>query len=761
MRFRAALIALGLAALLASAPAAWSADTGSARSLALEREGHLAAALAVLDPLPLKGAPAEHRVALRDAVATLAAARIYRKRKQLDVEQSVLVELTKRLDAVRDVYVYAAVQEQLAEVNAKLAPPRERKPDFFDKLWQDVKDAGETVLKWLILLAGVVLLFLVVRWIAKLIRSRRRARKGLGVALEDLSVEQAQQARGSRTLGGELRVALMAASQSADAHPRPTLDAAKDLDGGAPLNVKVAGDELAALDPYFEDGSPVKVGPLSVTPRQLFSFIAATFRPRYEYEFTGYLTTSGTATLLAVELRDGDGNCVRWSGAEDGQTGRASVIREAARRILFETGKERISESWPSVAAYREAREKLAAIDGSTERSVALGEVRRLLERSLSYDPVNRFARFELGTVLRKLGENEDALAQYDFIDRLAPLPDETGKELRRTLHYNRAIALSKVGRWEEYKRALALMDELCAQVKGDAGLPDERREEMQLIIRSCWAAIKVFEAERYRSEHDRNKTRERTKAVLADVKRQRDWIDTSPKRCPNADVNTYVQARAVAENALGRVAYLDGRPAEEAIASFSTALSLVPELGDAHVNMASVLLRAHAHYGDWAGRVERHITRALEISPRDRKALYLRGRLYTRLGEPDDARKAFAAAAEAGDDWALLRLGEFEWADGKRKEAVALAQRSLARGRAYDRRAELFVQWTATLAEQGAVERATLVAAREAGNDLERNAKKRDKKLSESARKAIATIDAKLARAAPDDAYGDDQLDD
>src|ERR1044072_7378974 len=109
MRFRAALIGLGLAGLLATAPAGASAAAGTARATALERDGQLAAALAVLNRAHLKGVPGRHRAALRDAVATLAAARVYQNRKQLDVEKSVLTGLTDRLDPVRDVYVRAAV----------------------------------------------------------------------------------------------------------------------------------------------------------------------------------------------------------------------------------------------------------------------------------------------------------------------------------------------------------------------------------------------------------------------------------------------------------------------------------------------------------------------------------------------------------------------------------------------------------------------------------------------------------------------------
>jgi tetratricopeptide (TPR) repeat protein len=287
----------------------------------------------------------------------------------------------------------------------------------------------------------------------------------------------------------------------------------------------------------------------------------------------------------------------------------------------------------------------------------------------------------------------------------------------------------------------------LRADVEGDQMLDGTERERLLVLVTSAWAATKVFETEQFRSQHDLAKTRAKSATVLRDVSDARDWIAAARDRHPEVDLDTHVQSTAIAENAFGRAAYLNGRPPGEAIAAFSRALSLAPELGDAHVNMASALLRRGPQRSDWMESVDRHLTRALEISPRDRKALYLRGQLYLRAGRPDDARKAFELAADAGDEWANLRLGELAWEAGKKKKAIALVRRSLARGPASDNRARLLVLWTAKLADEGTIERATLVAARQAGADLKRNAKRHNRKVAAPVARAISLINAKLAR--------------
>jgi tetratricopeptide (TPR) repeat protein len=751
-RFLAIVLVVGSALLPASAEAAGTppaaADT-SGRATALEKAGDLSAALTLLNGARLTRAQARQRAVLRTAVQSIGAARIYQGRHQLALAESVLTALSARVDPVRDVYVRAAVQNELTSVKAALAPRPKAQPGFFADLWSSVRSTARTALEWLIVLAAAMLVVAALWWIRRGVLRRLAPRKGIGVALQDLSIDSATSSNRDRVLGQELKLAIAAASQTSTDGPRAELDVAKDLDGGGAVNVRVAGTELAALDPYLDKGAPVKVGPLAISPRQLLDFVNGLFQRPFEYQVQGSFGTSGTTSRFSVELRERNAPPVTWTSSHDGSDSRATVILEVARRILFRAARTPISTSWASVAAYQDARSKLAATTGLGDRSETLENARELLERSLNRDPANALARFELGGVLRKLGRNAEAVSQYDFLRELPPDEDpRRATEMRRGIDYSCAVALSKIDRWEEHKRALSLLEALRTELQADQGLAAPEREALLLQVRSAWSAAKVFEAERIRHSDDVQTARKRLAEVMNDVAEVQEWVTNSHARVPDRDLNTFVQARAVAENALGRVVYLSGDPTRRAIAAFELALSLVPEFGDAHVNLASALLRARERLRDWFERADGEITRALQISPRDAKALYLRGDLYLRVGRDKDARIALETAEELGDDWATMRLAEEDWKAGARVQALERAKRAIARGPEYDYRARLLVTWVGQLARADGpdgVDRATLEAGQRAGRTLVHKAEKRKTRVSAAVNAALEQIDARL----------------
>jgi tetratricopeptide (TPR) repeat protein len=203
-----------------------------------------------------------------------------------------------------------------------------------------------------------------------------------------------------------------------------------------------------------------------------------------------------------------------------------------------------------------------------------------------------------------------------------------------------------------------------------------------------------------------------------------------------------------VAENALGRVAYLAGDPTNSAIPAFELALSLAPEFGDAHVNLASALFRARHRFPDWSERIDGEISRALQISPRDVKALYLRGELYLKVGREKDAREVLQQADELGDHWATMRLAELDWNAGKQLEALERAKRAVDQGPEYDYRAKLLVIWVGQMARvdgPDGPDRATLQAGRRAGKALIQRAEKRNHPVSAAVNTALDQIDARL----------------
>jgi tetratricopeptide (TPR) repeat protein len=410
-----------------------------------------------------------------------------------------------------------------------------------------------------------------------------------------------------------------------------------------------------------------------------------------------------------------------------------------AQRVVFELGRSRFSESWPSVAAYRQARETLAtAPTQGGERWRALAEARSLLERALAHDPTNLLARYELGNVLRKLGSNEDAVEQYElledfFHERKAPML------LRRTTVYNRAVALSKIGTWPEHGKAVEALERLQDEVTADPKLKASERDHLLALTRSARAAAGLFELEQLRGYDDESSCTRRDE-LLRQIVDARDWI-RAPERRPGANGATYYQALAVAENARGRAIHLvQPQDGEQAVAAFERALSLAPELGDAHVNLADALLRNSPSSSDQE-RAAEHLERAITMSPRNAKALYLRGKLALAQGDRTRARKEFEGAAAEGDAWAMLGLARLAEQDGDLDAAVSWAQRSLGRAPGANVRVERLVVCAARLASAGGVDRPRLDALRQIGDALEQDAGRRHVALTAEVDGALQAI--------------------
>jgi hypothetical protein len=757
MRLTLVAIAVLLAFGAVPGPSQAAADPFQ-QAIALERAGHLRQAGAVLAAAHVKGAQAKHEAALDDALAAFRATDVYAARKQYSVAESTLTDTAKRIDPVRDLYVRAELQKRLAAVQKAATPPAKSDPSWGDGVWKDFKDAGRSVLKWLAIASLALLIVLAIAGVGWVVRQFLPVRKTIGASLEDLAMDPDKHPDGGRALGRELASALKVVNTKASADPAPGLDSIRDLDGSMSLNVRVAGDELAILAPYADNGSAVKFGGLSVSPRQVLALLGTTFSRRPEYDVRGSLAGSDKKVRLDAELRHEKKVKLRhkkkvvasWTCDAEGEGARAGVLADAAYRIVFEVGPKTISDSWPSVACYREARALLSASSGPEDREATLAEARRMLERSLRADPKNPLARFELGGVLRKLGANREAADQYERVEKLCEKSaDPAIARLRRAGAYNRAIALSKMDGWREHNDALGLLHELVTEIEGDQTLKPADRERMLLYVNSAQAATLVFKLEQWRDEQYDEATRERSELVFEQIQGTRDAIAALPERKSPEERAIRAQAGAVAENAFGRASYLLGKGG--AIEAFTNALSDAPELGDAHVNMASALFRERARHCDWDAQIDYHLERSLTVSPNDRKALYLRGKLNLALHNEDDAKADWELAAK-------LRLAELLWADKSKLEAIELVQRSQARRPAHDERARLLILWTCDIADEGAVEEATLRAARRAGDAVERYDKKRKKKTPENILTALGQIDAKLKVAAQAGANGDAQ---
>ena len=708
VRIRLTILLLGVALAAAAAPARAADDYAGA--IALERSGQLGQSAKLLDRLTLTGDEAKHRTALHAALAAFAAADVYKHAGQRALAEATLEDAAKQVDAVRDVYVRTVLQSRLKGV-------AKHDTGFVHDVLKDFGDAARTVFKWLAILILAGLCVGAVAGLGWLVRRRLKPGEGVGIALADLTADPDKRPAGGRSLGHELSNAIKIANDKARDEPEAELDMSRDLDGSVAVNVRVSGDELTIFDAYGND-QKVDIGPLQFSARDVLGWLMRTFgRPR-EYVLHGAMAGSGTATQLSVDLR-GPAGKVSWTCDGDGDMARTDAINDTAHRVVFEVRKENVSESWPSVSYYRQAKNLLAPSVKPEGREARLLEARLLLERSVSFDPANALARFELGTVLRKLGANREAVQQFEMVRAECDTNNRAVRKLLRAVDYNRAMALCKIDDRACNEAAVKAFRDLTQQVVSDSALDPIARQTRILIFRSSLAAALVYPLEHWRYEQadaDIAATSRERVDEIAGIRDEIREVELPADPDPRAAHN---QARAVSENALGRALYLLDEDGD--VAAFETALGLAPGFGDAHVNMASALVRDIDQYPDWEARIDGHLTRALEASPNDPRALFLRGKLCSMLMQKGDASDWWTKAAAAGSDHALLELGRIAWAkrtDEARLEAIALALRSQVRAPAYDERAELLVVWTGAMVAK--VDLETLRAARRVGVLLE-----------------------------------------
>jgi tetratricopeptide (TPR) repeat protein len=484
------------------------------------------------------------------------------------------------------------------------------------------------------------------------------------------------------------------------------------------------------------------------------------FRRPHEATVSGSVSRHENHWVMLVRTLNSRGQPIAgrtWCAEDSGPGARERVIRRAAACVLVSEGKYPVTRNADSLAELAEARRLLAGRPGEAE----LREAGRALRRSLTRDPFNWLARFELAVVSRQLGDYEEAVGACEQLEaqveeeraKLSDPDSHLGRFLQSEpalasyIRYNRALALSKMERWPEHNQAKILLDELA----------DGRDTSIRCLARSAQAATLLFEFDEIEEEADNDEDRaryqqrryeieEKVREIVKEVDRD---VHEQTERANRA----WALARAVAHNALGYV-LMELKPVrKEAPEQFRLAAALAPSFIEPHLNLGRWHRRRDALEGEQRFfKVVGALDRAKEINPANRDYLYQMGRLMADPGVAryDEALEFFSKAephAKAAFEQGQVYLTS-DYSGWSLEKAAAAFRRSLALRPSQGRRVAKLVATLVKLGDREArVDRKTLARRyfEEALGLAHKAVRNRD--VSASAQKWLAKIEEDMRR--------------
>lgn len=653
---RLAAFVLGLVLVVHVAPEARAEEDPWAQAVALEQRGDLEGALALLEAHPsTDGARKTHVAKLRGAVQALEAAKLHASAGRPDVARGLIDGVIEKLDPLDDVVLASALHAEAAEI----ASPSES--GIWSRTTTTLRNAGFTMLEWLLYFVAVGALLAVLRWLHRLML---RPKAGTAIVIEDL----AERGGGSSTmLEKQLAAAVHRLRQLVARGP-------SHLEAGLPEStafMRPTAPELELED--LVDGKAVSVGPVSVSPKYLLSVIRMLWQRPYQQTIKGWLVEEGGEQRLVVErVCHGKlpGASDRWVSVSKS---RAEVLEDTARHLLFELGKPSFTASRESFVLYCRAMQAKEPDDA-----------RRLLQASLRRDPSNWMARLELAEVLSKRHNPTAAIAHLDHLEwrleRDAKRLGDVAEELRCSVQFNRAVALAMLGSPASCEQALALFTKLL-KAKPDA-----------LVVRSARDAVWLAQVV--------NRDAERLATVEADIADELKWIK---QRTPATaeEWGEYAQARAMIASVQARVLLAKSPSTPAAFEPIKTALydamAMMPDFLDPYVTLVRLQMQGKSkHYPNWMKEAEETLKAALELDPSSEQVRYALGKLYAlpTVARYDDAKVELGRAPSiAKSHWKLADIAHDH--DRDVPKALEHMRRSLSLDPAADQRLASFVQWT------------------------------------------------------------------
>lgn len=635
--------------------------------------------------------------------------------RQLQARKTALEDGLKTLDAVADATLAAQVRAEIDRVDDELTP------GFGSRLLGDLGKVGEKALEIFayVVLAALLLLLL------QSLRDRLRRRDGTSIEIEDLTLSPAAattsesagktMAETARSLSSEFTREI----RTLERNTSPALSVA-GLASRA-LSEEALG-QLASLSSVIDD-VPVKIGLVQFSPRALFSYFAALFAPRYEYTLVGALSKVGDRVELWIQKRDRHGQPVAgttFGATTTGANARTSVIRDVALQFALFQAERAVTRNWRSLRGYLDAEAELTAgVDGDVEQRWQ--HARELLVWALRCDAGNWLARFRYAQVLDALGDHLGAQDQFDYVARMVDSPDVNRSqhfrefvrrepEFLRLLQLARGMARAKYastpsGTPEDAWRALEITmnawpAEPAADERAGQGVPASL-----LVAHAARASALVAILEHLRRTRDRgdrslidpkgitHNQKTVLGGVVMDGKRKiytgiigdERWLWDQIEGRGVESWDSYANAHAVAQDALGRAYFLTGK-SKDAIRTlrWATQIHVPGASASPFLNLASVIIEEGDKYSlRWAVEARALLDTALKINPSATRAHYLLGRVFA-APSVRQYEQALEHFEKGGDNpatfkaWAQLLIERFGTDKERVRQAIDLLRRSI-----------------------------------------------------------------------------------
>lgn len=557
---------------------------------------------------------------------------------------------------------------------------------FFSEIWNTLKKEIRTILVLLFYFALIMVLISIILWL----RGRFWFRTGIDIEFEDHTVAENERKEKDLQLSLDFvnLVRKIVVSRSGE------MESYKLMNLGSVYFPNVTSStEMIAFFATQIDSTPVKLGPFSITPKQLFTYIFLLFKPRYESTLYGVLSKEDNRLVLRVETKSRRVSVGKKSRrkslaqvnfeAVEIKTDfpvRDSVLLGAASQFLVSIAKGVIiTEDWRSLKNFLEAEELLSqACADSVEYEKSLPAAQKKLTTSLRYDPSNWMARYKIAIVLGKMGKDREACEQFEYIEKMLK-----SKPLWESLHfkellksrpdflwiawYNQAICrsrrkgkLSEKGReyLEELKRDAEeiLNNGRNADLKANSKLKyspvykqviinSEQAKKILILTRGALAAARCNLLEDLAERIDNQPflpgnsiLEDEMKKVFEEIVNDEQWLYEYVKKIAKGEWQVYPQAHAAAQNAVGRANFLM-KNYEDAkkFLEWAIGYQMPANFSYPYINLAEVYIKCKdkldSSWGTLAGNLLKNV---LDGSPDNKKANYLMGVL---LAQPEVKR--------------------------------------------------------------------------------------------------------------------------